>query len=96
MSISYELPSPDTFRTLAGVKDRVAIITRSGQGIGRVIALGLAHHGAKVVIADISHEKALSVAQEIQSKGMEALALGVDIGDWSSLAASDSKCACSS
>ena len=46
------------------LKDRVAIITGGGRGIGRDIALAYAKEGAKVVIAEIDEKTAAATAKE--------------------------------
>jgi len=61
------------------LKDKVAIITGGGQGIGKEYALGFARQGAKVVIAEIKLENAQQVVTEIESKGGKALALRTDV-----------------
>lgn len=61
------------------LKDKVAIITGGGRGIGRAYALRFADEGAKVVIADIVEKNAQAVAAEIAAKGGEALAVTTDI-----------------
>ena len=63
------------------LKDKVAIITGSGRGIGREYALGFVDQGAKVAIADIILENAESVVKEIEAKGGEAIALHADVSD---------------
>lgn len=67
------------------LKDKVAVITGGAQGIGRAIALGMAREGAKVVVADLQSEKASSVANEIRMLGSEALGVGVNVADESSV-----------
>lgn len=62
------------------LKDKVAIVTGAGQGIGRGIALALAREGAKVVVSDIS-DKASEVVKEIEDLGSEALAVKADVRD---------------
>ena len=57
---------------------RVAIVTGGGRGPGRTIALGLADHGADVVVVSRTMEQVERVAGEIQGKGRKALALRVD------------------
>ena len=59
---------------------KVAIVTGSGQGIGRAIALKLAEVGATVVVNDIS-EALEAVAEEIKTKGSKAKAIQTDISD---------------
>ncbi len=59
---------------MGNLKDRVAIVSGSGRGIGRSIALKLAREGARVVVNDLDQEPALEVVQEIQDGGGEAVA----------------------
>jgi 3-oxoacyl-[acyl-carrier protein] reductase len=61
-----------------GISQKVAIVTGSGQGIGRAIALKLAEAGAAVVVNDIS-ETVDGVAREIQALGQPGLAVTADV-----------------
>ena len=58
------------------LKDKVAIITGAGQGIGEAYARRFAQEGAKVVVADINAEKGAAVAASI---GGEAVFERVDV-----------------
>lgn len=62
------------------VKDKVAIVTGAGQGIGREIALSLAKNGAKVVLIDIS-DKILEVLKEVEKLEREGLAVKCDVSN---------------
>lgn len=64
---------------LFDLTSKVAVITGSARGLGKAIAQGLANAGAKVVIADIDQKEAQVTAQEIQSQGGDAIALGIDV-----------------
>ncbi len=67
------------------LKDKVAIITGAGQGIGRAAALRFAEEGAKVAVADIQQGQAEAVAGEIVAPGGEAIPIFVDVADRSSV-----------
>ncbi len=64
---------------MAGVQDRVALITGAAQGIGAEIARRLAHDGAKVGVLDLQQDAAQAVADEITSAGGQAIGLGADV-----------------
>jgi NAD(P)-dependent dehydrogenase (short-subunit alcohol dehydrogenase family) len=73
------------------LKDRVAIVTGSGRGLGRAHALALADQGARVVVNDLGGDTqgqghdltpAQQVAEEIRGLGGEALVSGHDVSDW--------------
>ena len=51
------------------LKDKVAIITGAGRGIGRAGAFKFAKEGAIVVIADFDAEAGKEVAEEINENG---------------------------
>ncbi|MEU6379402.1 SDR family oxidoreductase [Streptomyces sp. NPDC046909] len=56
-----------------------AIVTGAAQGIGRVTALSLASHGARVTILDINGDGAHAVADEIRDTGGDAHAVVGDV-----------------
>jgi len=60
------------------LSNRVAIVTGSGRGIGKAIALKLAEVGATVVVNDIE-ESANSVAEEIRAMNGQSLAVLADV-----------------
>jgi NAD(P)-dependent dehydrogenase (short-subunit alcohol dehydrogenase family) len=63
------------------LKDKVAIITGGGRGIGKAIALGFAEEGAEIVIAARTEEEIKSTVEIIQSQGRRALAVLCDVTD---------------
>jgi len=61
------------------VKGRVAIVSGSGRGIGRDIALRLAAEGAAVVVNDLDEAPARLVVEEIRTAGGRATACAGDV-----------------
>ena len=61
------------------LKDKVAIVTGAGRGLGKGIALKLAREGAKVVVSDLIEANACETAAEIEKAGGMAFAVKADI-----------------
>jgi len=68
------------------LRDKVAIITGSGSGIGQATAEKFAHEGARVAVCDINEASARGVADGINAAGGEALAFHVDVTNKDSIA----------
>lgn len=69
------------------LKDRIAIVTGAGSGIGQAGAAIIAREGAHVAIIDRNVEAAQTVAAGIRASGGSAEALGVDVTDDTALEA---------
>ena len=66
-------------------KNKTALITGSGQGIGRGIALALSDRGANIALVGRTLSKVKSVADEIKDNGGSALAIECDVKDKDSI-----------
>ena len=63
------------------LKDKVAIVTGAGRGIGRDIALALNKAGAAIVAADYVEDGVRALADEIVAVGGKAMHVTVDVSD---------------
>jgi len=57
------------------IKDKVAIVTGAGRGIGESIALRFAAEGAKLIVNDVNETDAIRTVETIKSKGGQAVAV---------------------
>jgi NAD(P)-dependent dehydrogenase (short-subunit alcohol dehydrogenase family) len=73
--------------SVADLKDKTALVTGAGRGIGRSIALGLASAGAKVALLARSGAELAEVAAQITANGGRALAIATDVADAAQVAA---------
>jgi len=63
------------------LKDKVAIITGAGQGIGRAYANRFAREGAKVVVAEINEENGRRTVEEVKAAGSDGLYVTTDVSN---------------
>jgi 2-deoxy-D-gluconate 3-dehydrogenase len=66
------------------LQDKIAIVTGASQGIGKALALGLAHAGAHLVLAKHpsgGHEQVQQVKAEIEALGRKAIVVLTDVSD---------------
>ena len=61
------------------ITGKVALVTGSGQGIGRAIALRLASDGADIAIVDVNEGKMKGVADEVKASGRKATTFKADV-----------------
>ena len=64
---------------MSNLAGKVALVSGSGRGIGRAIALKLARHGARLVVNDLDEGPGDAVADEIRAAGGEAVAVNGDV-----------------
>ncbi len=78
------LPSSNalTTRTLEG---KVALVTGSARGIGKITAETLAHHGAQVCVVSRNEQACVTVAEEIERSGGKAAPFSCDVSDSASV-----------
>ena len=61
------------------MSNKVAVVTGSGQGIGRAIALRLAKDGFNVALVDVKLDKITAVAKEVAAIGRQATTITADV-----------------
>ncbi len=57
------------------LKDKVAIVTGSGRGIGEGIVMRFVEEGAKVIVNDVNEADANNVVNQVKAKGGQAIAV---------------------
>ncbi len=67
------------------LKDKIALITGGGRGIGRDTALSFAREGANIVTCDLSDDSLTQLGVEVKSLGREFLAFNVDVSDFAKI-----------
>ncbi|MEH7402702.1 glucose 1-dehydrogenase [Gottfriedia acidiceleris] len=67
------------------LKDKVAVITGGGSGIGRATAIRFAKEGAKIVIADINEVTGEETLGEIKEQNQEAIFVKTNVAESKSI-----------
>jgi NAD(P)-dependent dehydrogenase (short-subunit alcohol dehydrogenase family) len=62
------------------LKDKIAVVTGAGAGIGKAIAREFVKEGAKVALADLNQEKLATVEKELTALGGTVASIRADVG----------------
>ncbi|EPE4140844.1 SDR family NAD(P)-dependent oxidoreductase, partial [Yersinia enterocolitica] len=68
-------------KNLFSLENRKVLITGSAQGIGFLLAKGLAEFGAEIIVNDITAERAEKAAAELRDSGFVAYAAAFNVTD---------------
>jgi NAD(P)-dependent dehydrogenase (short-subunit alcohol dehydrogenase family) len=63
------------------LKGQLALVTGAGNGNGRAIAIGLAAHGADVIVTDIDRDAAARTASDVEATGQRSWHYHLDVTD---------------
>lgn len=63
------------------LKDKVTVITGGARGIGKAVASELAKRGSHIVVSDVDLDGALETAKELETLGIQTLALKADVSN---------------
>ena len=72
---------------MAGMQDKVVIVTGASRGIGEAAARAFAREGAKVLLAARGGDDIRRIAGEITAEGGTAAAQAADVSDWTQVEA---------
>ena len=67
------------------VKNKIALITGGGQGIGEGIALSLARNGSHIVITDLTSQNTATIQDKISKIGRQVMSFSMDVTNQSSI-----------
>jgi 3-oxoacyl-[acyl-carrier protein] reductase len=76
---------------MTDLKNKTALVTGAGKGIGKAIALALAKEGVNVILVARTQEEIDSVAAKVRSLRVKALAITADVADINSVNAAVEK-----
>jgi 3-oxoacyl-[acyl-carrier protein] reductase len=76
---------------MTDLKNKNAIITGAGKGIGKAIALALAKEGVNIILVARTQEEIDSVAAKVRSLRVKAIAITADVADINSVNAAIEK-----
>jgi NAD(P)-dependent dehydrogenase (short-subunit alcohol dehydrogenase family) len=66
---------------MGSVRDKVAVVTGAGSGIGRRLALELAGRGARLAISDVDEEGLATTAELVRARGADVHTARLDVAD---------------
>jgi len=69
------------------LKNKVALVTGGGAGLGKACALAFARAGAQVAICDVNEESLAQSVEAIQQEGVASIGVACDVSDASSVQA---------
>ena len=76
---------------MTDLKNKNALITGAGKGIGKAVALALAKEGVNIILVARTQEEIDSVAAKVRSLRVKALAITADVADINSVNAAIEK-----